>query len=59
MFAALSLAKRVFQREQQVVLQAEGQELPNGPVTPPRFSTKKVFHILMDGLNHLATTGHP
>lgn len=27
--------------------------------TAPRFSTKKVFHILMDGLNHLATTGHP
>lgn len=59
MFAALSLAKRVFQREQQVVMQAEGQELPNGPVTAPQYSSKKVFHILMDGLNHLATNGHP
>jgi vacuolar protein sorting-associated protein 35 len=58
MFAALSLAKRVFQREQQVILQAEGQEFPT-PVTPPQYSSKKVFHILMDGLNHVATNGHP
>jgi vacuolar protein sorting-associated protein 35 len=58
MFAALSLAKRVFQREQQVILQAEGQEVST-PVTPPQYSSKKVFHILMDGLNHVATNGHP
>lgn len=54
MFAALSLAKRVFQREQQVVLQAEGQELPNGPVTgkcpsphPPRPAPRDVSRLTL------------
>ena len=50
-FAALALARRVFAREKAVEQEQEG-------ATPPQFSTRKVFHFVIEVITGLATS-HP
>lgn len=62
-FAALGLARRVFQRERQVAAAAAGGEDAANAIdnnllslaTPPQYSSKKVFHVIMDAIAALAT----
>lgn len=54
-FAALSLARRVYEREQKVAALSEEEA---GSVAPPQYSAKKVFHIVMDALSTLSGAGH-
>lgn len=48
-FAALALARRVFERERLA------QE-PDSGVTAPQFSTRKVFHFIIEAITALATS---
>jgi len=52
-FAALALSRRVYQREKEAA-----ENSGSGEFIAPQFSTKKVFHFLMEIVTALATAGH-
>jgi vacuolar protein sorting-associated protein 35 len=62
-FAALSLARRVHQREKNVAsssssVNENNEDAQQTTTTPPQFSTRKIFHFVIEVITALATS-HP